>query len=115
MTVSEAAEEFFAQWVHRNLVTLRSWEFPTSPAWILAPHAEKAADTLGPALADIERSVVQTDDPAVFRAPGPWHAALYCQMLQYKYSPSGSRLLFRGQRNYSWELTPTILRKPDTV
>ena len=33
MTVSEAAEEYFAQRVHRNLVTLRSWEFPTSPAW----------------------------------------------------------------------------------
>ncbi len=106
-------EEFFAEWVHRNQMALRSWDFPTSPAWNTAPHALKAATVLAPAIGDIGGSVVETDYSAVLHAASPWHAALYCQLLQYRYSSSGSRLLFRGQRNYSWELQPTILRTTD--
>jgi FRG domain len=115
MDASLPVEEFFAQRVYRNLIALRSWDIPTSSAWSLVPHAEKASHALRPALDDIERSVVKTADPNVYEAPSPWHVALYCQMLQYHYSLSGSRLLFRGQRNHSWTLTPTILRKLSTV
>jgi hypothetical protein len=115
MIASDAAEEFFALWIYRNLATLRSWGLPAAPSWRLYPHAEKVSAALGPALADIERSVVKTNDPLVFQAPSPWHAALYCHMLQHHVSLAGSRLLFRGQRNYSWPLTPSILRDPDKI
>lgn len=113
MADSEAAEAPFARKIHRDVVLLRSWEFPTYPGWRLPPGAQKAAGTLRPAIADILESVVKTDDPNVFEAPSPWHAALYCQMLQYHYVSLGSRLLFRGQRNYSWKLEPTLLREVD--
>ncbi len=111
MADSGAAGASFARKIHRDVVLARSWEFPTYPGWRLPAGAEKAVDTLRPAITDILESVVKTDDPDVFEAPSPWHAAVYCQMLQYHVVSSGSRLLFRGQRNYSWKLEPTLLRE----
>lgn len=108
-----SADPTFAEQVHRERARLRDWDLPMYPGYRIAPGAEDAAAALQPALDDIAQTVVPTDDPNVWHAPSPWHAALYCQALQDDAVSSGSRLLFRGHRNYSWDLTPTILRKPE--
>lgn len=110
---AQAADPSFARSVHRERVRLRDWDFPMYPEYRLAPGYQRAAGAVRPALDDIQQTIVPTDDRSVVHAPSPWHAALYCQALQDDAVSSGSRLLFRGHRNYSWDLTPTILRKPD--
>jgi hypothetical protein len=108
------ADPTFARQAYRERVRLRDWNIPMYPAYRLAAGAENASAAVQHALDDIRRTIAPTDDPAVWHAASPWHAALYCQALQDDAVSSGSQLLFRGQRNYSWELTPTILREPDT-
>lgn len=104
-------EEYFAAWLHRSFANVRNWHLGASPGWRIEQHAEKVAHLLSYGLDEINKSIVQTDDQNIWMAPSPWHAALYCHMLQHHMMLNGSRLLFRGHRNSSWKLTPSILRE----
>lgn len=104
-------QDFLAGWLYASQAQLRDWSLPAAPGWRFPPHAGEVLRILGPGFAEIQASVVQTADPHVWEAPGPWHAALYCHMLQHHASAAGSRFLFRGHRSSSWKLEPSILRR----
>jgi hypothetical protein len=103
-------DEFFAAWLYQSFAQLREWSLGAAPGWRFPFFALKARELLDPGLNKINESVVPTDDPTIWTAPSAWHAAIYCQMLQHHKSLEGTRLLFRGHRNSSWQLTPNIRR-----
>ena len=110
MSTYSLSAEFLAGWLYATQAQLRDWSLPAAPGWRFAPHVNEVMRIVRPGLDQIQASVVQTSEPHVWEAPGPWHAALYCQMLQHHASASGSRFLFRGHRCSSWKLEPALLR-----
>src|SRR4051812_39594607 len=80
MTITQ---DFLGAWLYASQAQLRNWSLPAAPGWRFGPHAGDVLRILGPGFAEIQGSIVQTAEPHVWEAPGPWHAALYCHMLQH--------------------------------
>ncbi len=108
--MDETQEADFGRRLYQSCCQLRDWTLSASPGWRFPRGAAQEVKLLNADLEHINASVVSTSDPYVWLAPSPWHAAIYCQMLQHHRSIGGSRFLFRGQRNCSWPLVSSLAR-----
>jgi len=110
MTNHDDSDVYLARWLYQSWAMLAMQNL--GPGYRLPPLADKVEDLLQPALSKI---IAQCDQltPRVWQVPSPWHAALYLGALQHHLAMRGDRVLFRGQRDSSWPITPSIFRAQD--
>jgi hypothetical protein len=109
MNIEDLQHNYLAAWIYAQTAKLRNWNLATSPGWRIDPRGSKIMDLMQPGMVEVQRTVRQVSD-RVWEAPSAWHAALYLNMMQHHILSQGARLLFRGHRCETWDLSPSILR-----
>jgi hypothetical protein len=100
-------EVVLAKWLYETWSSIAFQDL--GPAYGIPAKYQKIADLLSIGIEKISSTCNQIGTN-IFLVPSPWHACLILSSLQNNFSREGTKILFRGQSDSSWTISPTISR-----